>query len=135
RDALAYIDLYGLRDLQTMYRGTLRHTGHCALWNTMGTLGLYDDVPRRVQGGTYRALMASLLDATPAEVEAVAASRAGVAIDAPPMAAMRWLGLFEPTALPADPIAPLDALVARMLEQMQYRPGERDMVVLRHVFT
>jgi saccharopine dehydrogenase (NADP+, L-glutamate forming) len=42
--------------------------------------------------------------------------------------------MFAADPLPAESISPLDALVARMVERLQYKPGERDMIVLQHSF-
>lgn len=43
RDSLKYISLYGLDNLNTMVRGTLRKKGFCDAWNVFVQLGLTDD--------------------------------------------------------------------------------------------
>lgn len=135
RDSLAYIPQYDLDGVETMFRGTLRHLGHCETWRAMGAMGLYDDAPRAVSPRSARALMASLGDVSVGDdVEAAVARRAGIARDAAPLEKLAWLGMFDDAPLPDDVASPLDALVARMTARMQYAPGERDMVVLRHEF-
>jgi saccharopine dehydrogenase-like NADP-dependent oxidoreductase len=42
--------------------------------------------------------------------------------------------LFEERPLPENVSTPLDFLVSLALEKLQYEPGERDMVILHHVF-
>lgn len=42
RDSLSYRSLYGLDDVETMYRGTLRRPGFCKGWDVFVQLGLTD---------------------------------------------------------------------------------------------
>ncbi len=118
-----------------MFRGTLRNLGHCYTWRAMGAMGLYDDAPRHFAGGTFRDVMAALagVDAS-GDVEGALAAKAGVPRDSAPLEKLAWLGMFERAALPDATISPLDALVARMVDKLQYAPGERDMIVLQHEF-
>jgi saccharopine dehydrogenase-like NADP-dependent oxidoreductase len=46
----------------------------------------------------------------------------------------RWLGLLEDTPIPDEAESALQVLAARMQAKLQYREGERDMVVLQHRF-
>ncbi len=43
RDSLHYRSLYGLENVKTIYRGTLRRTGFCRAWDTFVQLGATDD--------------------------------------------------------------------------------------------
>lgn len=43
RDSLSYRDTYNLKDIPTMYRGTLRRPGFCRAWDKLVHLGLTDD--------------------------------------------------------------------------------------------
>jgi saccharopine dehydrogenase (NADP+, L-glutamate forming) len=135
RDSTAYIKVYDLEGVQTMFRGTLRNLGHCATWRAMGAMGLYNDAPQTFVGSTYRSVMATLagVDVT-ADVEGAIAAKGGVAKASAAIEKLTWLGMFASTALPENPISPLDALVSTMVERMQYAPGERDMIVLQHEF-
>jgi saccharopine dehydrogenase-like NADP-dependent oxidoreductase len=47
---------------------------------------------------------------------------------------MDWLGLFGNDPLPCEKSSPMDVLGGRLLEKLQYREGERDMIVLHHEF-
>lgn len=135
RDSTSYIKVYDLDGVQTMFRGTLRNLGHCETWKAMGDMGLYDDAPRTFTGGTFRDVMAALADVPEGgDVETALAQKAHVARASAPIEKLTWLGMFERTPLPESPISPLDALVARMVEKLQYAPGERDMIVLQHEF-
>ena len=46
---------------------------------------------------------------------------------------LQWLGLFSSDVLPACE-SKLDILSERLLEKLQYKDGEKDMLVLRHRF-
>ncbi len=43
RDSLKYRAIYGLDDIPTIYRGTLRRPGYCEAWSKMIDLGFTDD--------------------------------------------------------------------------------------------
>ena len=43
RDSLRYRSVYGLENIPTMFRGTLRKVGFCRAWNVFVQLGLTDD--------------------------------------------------------------------------------------------
>ena len=43
RDSLKYQDTYGLSELLTMFRGTIRRPGFCEAWDTLVQLGATDD--------------------------------------------------------------------------------------------
>lgn len=43
RDALKYLDAYGLNTVKTLFRGTLRHQGFCEAWHAFVYLGMTDD--------------------------------------------------------------------------------------------
>jgi saccharopine dehydrogenase-like NADP-dependent oxidoreductase len=43
RDSLKYQTIYGLENLRTMFRGTIRRVGYTKAWNVFVQLGLTDD--------------------------------------------------------------------------------------------
>ncbi len=43
RDSLSYRSVYGLDDIPTLYRGTIRRVGYSKAWNCFITLGMTDD--------------------------------------------------------------------------------------------
>ncbi len=47
RDSLPYQEMYGLKDVKTMFRGTLRNLGHCEAWYHWVKLGLFDQETAR----------------------------------------------------------------------------------------
>jgi saccharopine dehydrogenase-like NADP-dependent oxidoreductase len=69
RDSLKYIKIYGLDDVKTMYRGTLRRVGFCKAWDILVQLGMTDDT-YTIDGSesmTYRQFTNSFLSYHPTD--------------------------------------------------------------------
>ncbi|MEZ4988179.1 MAG: saccharopine dehydrogenase C-terminal domain-containing protein [Saprospiraceae bacterium] len=62
RDSLLYREQYGLKNIPTLLRGTIRHPGYCAAWNALIRIGLTNaDFPIIDSGKlTYHGLMEAL---------------------------------------------------------------------------
>jgi len=135
RDCLGYIDLYGLQDATTMFRGTLRYPGWCKTLKAVVDLGLINDAPRDdLKGKTFADMMRLLVpDSAGQEIKAATAAHLELPVDSDPIHRLEWLGLFSNDPLPPAPTV-MDVLVARMDQKMQYAPGERDLIVLFHDF-
>ena len=135
RDSLSYIDVYGLKGIRTMYRGTLRNMGWCDCMYSFGRLGLLSLDEADVKGQTYSAFTRRIVGCGPQEDLRVAAARKlGIPPDALPVWNLHWLGMFSERRFEVERISPLDALGNLMFEKLAYRPGERDMIVLYHDF-
>ncbi len=136
RDSILYKDLYGLKDVKTIFRGTLRYSGWCETLEKIAQLGFLnkDEKPELV-GKTTAEIMASLVECENlAVLKQVTASFLNISIDSAIMKRLEWLGLFSEEKVHAVPPTLLDVLTARMLEKMQYKEGERDMIVMQHDF-
>ncbi|HID89527.1 MAG TPA: saccharopine dehydrogenase, partial [Anaerolineae bacterium] len=135
RDSLPYIDIYGIPEAETMYRGTLRNLGWCDVMQKLNELGYFSleeqpDLP----GKTFRQVMADLIGKPKtADLKADLAAYLNVSPNSGVMMALEWLGLLDDV-----PVSPrttlLDVLADQMLAKMPYREGERDMIVLVHEF-
>lgn len=137
RDSMPYIDIYGLKDAHTLYRGTFRNLGHCVTWKKLADLGLFElDVMSGLDGMSYRGFMAKLAGVPNDEnLEQAIVEKLNIPSDPPVIEKWTWLGLFDDNKLlPDSELSPLDALVEIFLEKLQYEPGERDMVALHHIF-
>jgi len=136
RDSLAYREIYGLGDgLRTLLRGTLRNPGWCDTMHHFRQVGLLDVEPQPCAGLTRGAYVRRLLglDADQ-DLLRGAAKRMGLCKEALPPNTLVWLGLGDEVPLAAAELAPIDVLGEAMLARLAYRPGERDMIVLHHVF-
>lgn len=136
RDSLPYAEIYGIEASHEMFRGTLRYQGWCATIKALVDLGMLDEEPRDdLAGLTYARFLARLIGREgEGDLRAAVADTLGVEADASVLDNLAWLGLFSDAPLPAGKETPIDILTATMLDKMQYEPGERDMLVLRHTF-
>ncbi|MBK7819161.1 MAG: hypothetical protein IPJ60_17715 [Sphingobacteriaceae bacterium] len=63
RDSISYQEPYGLKNIKTLLRGTLRTPGYCEAWNVFVRLGLTDDTYKIHEADklTYTQLLDSVL--------------------------------------------------------------------------
>ncbi len=135
RDSLPYIEAYGIPTVRSMVRGTLRYPGWCDTLKAIVDLGLLDESERGDLGGlTFARLTARLIGSDGADLKSDLASHLGIPVDAKPITALDWLGLFSADPLPEGANTYLDVVASRMLSKMRYAPGERDMLVMQHEF-
>ena len=137
RNSLDYIDIYGLKNVKTMYRGTLRNVSHCDLWVVFGKMGFFKQEPQFENlSGTVRNFIATRIMglASDENLEAEIAARYKIPITSVTLKKMGWLGFFDETPLPITSGGAIDVLTALMLDKMSYAPGERDLLVMHHEF-
>jgi saccharopine dehydrogenase-like NADP-dependent oxidoreductase len=130
-DSVRFIEEYGLRDMQRMFRGSLRFTGWCETWAALAKLRLIDD--RRAEGATYADAFRTAVAATPSQAPRdAAAALLGINDDHALLDRLEWLGLFEDAPITLENPTYLDLLVDRMDQRLRFAEGERDMLVLYH---
>lgn len=124
RDATPYAAHYGVDDIPTIQRATLRYPGWAAAIRALHTLGLLrSDLARQRR---WDALLALRLPGDGSLAER--ARRAGFADGT--ISQLSWLGLFDPIPLEAETV--IEALARQMERRMSYSAGEQDLVVLRN---
>jgi len=135
RNSVLYRDLYGLLGIQTLQRGTLRYMGWCELMKKIGDIGLLSLTDTPLPSDiTYRHYISNLTGLPQETLESSLAEYLHIDTYAAVMKKLDWLGLFSTQPVPPSATTPLDVLATRMLEKLQYGPGERDMSVLHHDF-
>lgn len=135
RDSLPYMRTYGVENPLTFFRGTLRYPGWCQTLRKIADLGLLSEEPMAgLAGKTFAQFTARLIGSEGHRLRAALAAYLNLPLDSPVLDNLEWLGLLSADPLPitGDAAAPIDILTARMLEKMQYAPGERDMLILQH---
>jgi len=130
RDSMPYIELYGIKDAETMFRGTLRYPGWCELWYVISNSGLLDVEEKEWGSITYREFMKKILG-TEKEPEEALAEKTGVSVDSEPIKKLEWLGIFSDEPIKTTKGGAIDVFVDLLLEKLSYREGERDMVILK----
>ncbi len=135
RDSISYIQKYGLEDIKTMYRGTLRNIGWCDTWYCIGKLGLLIDEERDVKGMTYGEFISSLIGIKETNsLKKALADFLHIDENSDVIYRFDWLGLLGDDIIPQKRISPIDILSNRLNAKLQYKENERDMIVLRNEF-
>ncbi len=134
RDSLSYIDIYGLKNIETMYRGTFRYKNWCEIMDALKKLGMLSYDRKSFDGKTYKKAMARELDVYPANMKEKVAERLNLSINSPAIVAMEWLGLFSDDLVKINEGSTFDLTTDRMLKKMMLPQGARDMVIMLHAF-
>ncbi|MCY1720239.1 saccharopine dehydrogenase NADP-binding domain-containing protein [Prolixibacteraceae bacterium Z1-6] len=134
RDSLAYIDIYNLPNVETMYRGTFRYQNWCEIMDAIKALGMISYDQQSFEGKTYKKIMARQLEVYPANMKEKVAERLNLRIDSPAVVAMEWLGLFSDDLVAIDSGSNFDLTANLMLKKMMLPEGARDMVIMLHSF-
>ena len=138
RDSLKYIDVYGLNDVLTLYRGTIRKVGFSKAWNMFVQLGMTDDSYIMEDSSTmsYRQFVNSFLPYHPTDSVEIK-MRLILKIDQDDI---MWDKLLELDLFnPKKKIGLKNATPAQILEKiltdswtLQY--NDKDMIVMYHKF-
>lgn len=137
RDSLTYRETYGLHNLQTMFRGTIRRPGYCEAWDIFVQLGATDDtyVMENTEEMTYREFINSFMAyRTDIPVDQKLSNYLGLDKDSAMMERLRWLGIFDDTRIGVAGLTPAKILQNILEEKWQLNPGDKDMIVMQHQF-
>ncbi|RPD58275.1 hypothetical protein L226DRAFT_536764 [Lentinus tigrinus ALCF2SS1-7] len=159
RNSLPYAGVYGLeplKDIRTVFRGTLRYPGFADLMHAFKSIGLLE-ASTTVNPHHWNALVRQALEKKlgtlimndPASVASALESVVSPKQRDSVLQALHWLSIvpsslseyaantdpsFDPSLppLPSTPTAPLDLFAMLLAHKLRYAPHERDLVVLSH---
>ena len=136
RDSLSYRQVYGLENIPTMIRGTLRRAGFCKAWDVFVQLGMTDDSFQMElpEDTTLRKFLNAFL---PFNSELSVEEKLADVIpelDFPTFEKIQWLGFFEDRVLPKIKGTPAQLLQSILEIDWELLPEDRDMVVMHHLF-
>ncbi|MCB0790473.1 MAG: saccharopine dehydrogenase NADP-binding domain-containing protein [Flavobacteriales bacterium] len=137
RDSLRYRRHYGLDEVPTLVRGTLRKAGFCTAWDVFVQLGCTDDsfIMELPKNATWQDFLMAFL---PHDVERGPRENLAHYLGLDPkgeiMAKLEWLGLFGRGRIQDPQRSPAAILQSLLEEKWQLLPGDRDMVVMWHRF-
>lgn len=135
RDSLSYREVYGLHDVKTLYRGTLRKPGYSRSWNTFVQLGMTDD-SYAMEGSetmTNREFINSFLPFSNTDsVELKLRAALKLDQDDRLIDKLRWLGLFEDTVVGLKDATPAQILQCILEKKWSMKPEDKDMIVMWH---
>ncbi|MES2386915.1 MAG: saccharopine dehydrogenase C-terminal domain-containing protein [Bacteroidota bacterium] len=140
RDSLAYREVYGLHNIKTLLRGTLRKPGYSKAWNLIARLGLTDDTHTITNLGneTWGSFTSMFLPIdTGLPLRENTAAYLGVSPESPEMDLLEWLGLFsdEPLGIEAKAhVTPAQVLQNLIERKWKMQDDDRDMIVMLHEF-
>ncbi|GAB4409684.1 MAG: saccharopine dehydrogenase C-terminal domain-containing protein [Bacteroidia bacterium] len=137
RDSLKYLDVYGLRGIRTLYRGTLRRPGYCRTWDIFVQLGATDDSYEMegVATMTHRQFLNAFMSYDPHNtVELKLAHYLNLELDGEEMHRLRWLGMFDSEPVGLERGTPAQILEHILMKKWAMQPEDRDMIVMWHKF-
>ena len=138
RDSLKYRSVYGLDDVLTLYRGTIRRVGFSRAWNTFVQLGMTDDsyIIDDSENISNREFTNLFLPYHPSDsVEIKLRLQLGLEQDDVIWDKLIELDLFNPDKKIGLPNAtPAQVLEKILSEAWSLEPDDKDMIVMYHKF-
>jgi saccharopine dehydrogenase (NADP+, L-glutamate forming) len=136
RDSLSYRHVYGLENIPTMLRGTLRRAGFCKAWDVFVQLGMTDDsfqleLP---EGTTLRQFLNSFLTYDSEQTVEEKLGKVIAKMDFPIFEKMQWLGFFNEKPLPKTCGSPAQILQAILEKNWALSEDDKDLIVMQHLF-
>ncbi|OOG74341.1 saccharopine dehydrogenase [Algoriphagus sp. A40] len=136
RDSLSYRQVYGLENIPTMLRGTLRRAGFCKAWDVFVQLGMTDDSFQMElpQETTLKQFLNAFLPSQELLTVEEKLAEAIPDLDFPTFEKLQWLGFFEKRLLPKTKGTPAQILQSILEIDWELQPEDRDMIVMKHLF-
>jgi saccharopine dehydrogenase-like NADP-dependent oxidoreductase len=136
RDSLKYLQTYGLQDVKTMLRGTLRNKGFCSAWDVFVQLGCCDDSYEMegVDEMTHQSFINSFLnDAAGTTIEQkISKQVSGTSNEE--ISLLRWLDLFSDQKVGLTKGTPAQVLEHILNKKWKLNPDDKDQIVMWHRF-
>jgi saccharopine dehydrogenase-like NADP-dependent oxidoreductase len=136
RDSLSYGSLYGINNIPSILRGTMRRPGFCQAWNAFVNLGCTDEsyVMRDSENLTCREYIESFLPFDERSVEERFADCIAVSLDDSIMEKFRWLDLFSDKKVGLKQGTPALILQKILEEKWTLDTDDKDLLVMQHQF-
>lgn len=138
RDSLAYRKHYGLENIPTMIRGTLRYSGYCTAWSVFVSLGLTDDTFTIEDSAhlTYEQLVKAFL---PNSIEGKTtreklAAFCGYENESLEMDMVEWTGILSDEVIGLINATPAQILQHLLEQKWKLEENDIDLIVMQHLF-
>jgi len=137
RDSISYLKKYGLKDIPTFIRGTIRREGFCDAWDAFVQLGWTDNTFPIVNSDrmTYNDLLRAFLPGkdvnTPLKKQL--ADFLEVEENGTVMQKLAWLGIFDDQLIKSKDATPAQILHDLLIPKWEMKADDKDMVVMLHV--
>ena len=138
RDSLKYRSIYGLDEIPTLYRGTIRRVGFSRAWNIFVQLGMTDDsyVMEDSENMSYREFINSFLAYHPTDsVELKLRHYLKIDQDDNVWAKLLELNLFDKNKIVGlKDATPAQILQKILMDSWTLKEDDKDMIVMQHKF-
>lgn len=137
RDSLKYREIYGLKDIASMYRGTIRRPGFSKAWNALVRLGCTEDdyTLENSENMTYRDFINAYLRYDPdMPVEIKLQQYCHNSSDPIVFEKLKWLGIFDRRKIGLKNATPAQILQKILEEKWKMDPDDKDMILMQHEF-
>jgi len=130
RDSLPYIDLYGIPEVKTMYRGTFRYDRWCTAMDLLKSLHLTGYEELDLNGKTFAQVTAELNGFNTDSLREEIMAKFRLEENDSGLQAIEWLGVLDQKPVHLDKGSAFDLTSDLMIEKMMMKDDERDMVIM-----
>ena len=137
RDSLSYRKSYGLDDIPTLFRGTLRRKGYSEAWNVFVQLGMTDDTYKLENSAsiTNREFINMFLPFNDAlTVEEKLCKQFSLTTDSVIFQKIAWLSTFSENKVGMENASPAQILQSICEKKWTLGSEDKDMIVMQHQF-
>ncbi len=134
RDSLSYRQIYGIEDVQTIIRGTLRHRGYCDAWSALVQLGLTNDEVEIAQVTSLSDLLQAHIPAGSGSLENRVATYIGVKEESDVILKLKFLDLFSTSKKIFRDMTAAQIIEEVIKEKWKLNPDDKDMIIMKHEF-
>ena len=137
RDSLSYRKSYGIENISTLLRGTLRRSGYSKSWNYFIQLGLTDDsyTIENSEKLTYREYLNMFLPLSDTlTLEDKFCTEFGITENSEEFQKIKWLDIFTDKKVELENATPAQVLQKILEEKWTLSAEDKDMIVMQHQF-
>lgn len=136
RDSLHYCELYGLNNIPTIMRGTMRRPGYAEAWNVLVQLGCTDDTyvmhdSHMLSNCEY---LSSFLPEKGNRIKERLSKFLDIREDSSVMEKLEWLGLFSNEIAGIKDATPAMILQNILEKKWALEAEDKDLLVMQHQF-
>ena len=137
RDSLSYKKEYGLENISTLFRGTLRKIGYCNAWNIFVQLGMTDDSyklenSKNISNRDFVNMF--LPNVNELSSEEILCKQFKITTDGIIFKKLEWLGLFSDEKIGMKDASPAQILQDILEKKWTLDFEDKDMIVMQHQF-
>ena len=137
RDSLSYRQSYGIENIDSLLRGTLRREGYSKSWNYFVQLGLTDDsyTILNSENLTYREYLNMFLPiSNTLNLEEKFCKEFDISESSESFQKIKWLDIFSNKKVELENATPAQILQKILEEKWSLSDEDKDMIVMQHQF-